>query len=59
MSLQNSDKAGVNAKAVLNDCIGVILEENLKLKMRDDKDASLEDWAKNLQNMIDKKKKEN
>ena len=59
VSLQNSDKAGVNAKAVLNDCIGVILEENLKLKMRDDKDASLEDWAKNLQNMIDKKKKEN
>ena len=59
VSLQNSDKAGINAKTVLNDCIGVILEENLKLKMREDKDASLEDWAKNLQNMIDKKQKEN
>ena len=59
VSLQNSDKAGINAKIVLNDCIGVILEENLKLKMREDKDASLEDWAKNLQNMIDKKQKEN
>ena len=59
VSLQNSDKAGINAKTVLNDCIGVILEENIKLKMREDKDASLEDWAKNLQNMIDKKQKEN
>ena len=59
VSLQNSDKAGVNAKAVLNDCIGVILEENLKLKMNENKDSSLEDWAKNLQNMIDKKQKEN
>ena len=59
VSLQNSDKAGINAKTVLNDCIGVILEENLKLKIVKDKDASLEDWAKNLQNMIDKKQKEN
>ena len=59
VSLQNSDKAGINAKTVLNDCIGVILEENLKLKMNENKDASLEDWAKNLQNMIDKKQKEN
>ena len=59
VSLQNSDRAGINAKTVLNDCIGVILEENLKLKMNENKDASLEDWAKNLQNMIDKKQKEN
>lgn len=59
VSLQNSDKAGINAKTVLNDCIGVILEENLKLKMNENKDSSLEDWAKNLQNMIDKKQKEN
>ena len=59
VSLQNSDRAGINAKTVLNDCIGVILEENLKLKIVKDKDASLEDWAKNLQNMIDKKQKEN
>lgn len=59
VSLQNSDRAGINAKTVLNDCIGVILEENLKLKMNENKDSSLEDWAKNLQNMIDKKQKEN
>ena len=59
VSLQNSDKAGINAKTVLNDCIGVILEENLKLKINENKDSSLEDWAKNLQNMIDKKQKEN
>lgn len=59
VSLQNSDRAGINAKTVLNDCIGVILEENLKLKINENKDSSLEDWAKNLQNMIDKKQKEN
>lgn len=59
VSLQNSDRAGINAKTVLNDCISVILEENLKLKINENKDSSLEDWAKNLQNMIDKKQKEN
>ncbi len=59
VSLQNGDKAGQNAKKVLNDCIEVILEENLKLKMSRETDASVEDWAKSLQNMIDKKQKGN
>ncbi len=59
VSLQNSDRAGINAKTVLNDCTRVILEENLKLKMSENKDASVEDWAKSLQDMIDKKQKEN
>lgn len=59
VSLQNGDKAGQNAKKVLNDCIGVILEENLKIKMSRETDASVEDWARGLQNMIDKKQKGN
>ncbi len=59
VSLQNSDRAGINAKTVLNDCTRVILEENLKLKISENKDASVEDWAKSLQDMIDKKQKEN
>lgn len=57
VSLQNGDKAGQNAKKVLNDCIEVILEENLKIKMSRETDASVEDWARGLQNMIDKKQK--
>ncbi len=56
VSLQNGDKAGINAKKVLNDCIEVILEENLRLQMSRETDASVEDWAKGLQNMIDKKR---
>ena len=59
VSLQNGDKAGQNAKKVLNDCIEVILEENLKIKMSRETDASVEDWARGLQNMIDKKQKGN
>ncbi len=59
VALQNSDKAGTNAKKVLNDCIEVILEENLKLKMSQEKDVSVEDWARGLQNIIDRKQKGN
>ncbi len=59
VSLQNGDKAGQNPKQVLNDCIKVILEENIKLEMAQSKDDSLEDWAMKLQNMIDKKQKGN
>ncbi len=56
VALQNGDKAGVNPKKVLNDCIEVILEENMRLKMSQEDDASVEDWARGLQNMIDKKR---
>ena len=59
VSLQNSDKAGKNAKTVLKDCIEVILEEDIILNNSDSNNASLEDWANALQNMASKKKKGN
>ncbi len=59
VSLQNSEKGANNPKKVLNDCIEVILEENLKLEMSRNSDASVEDWARELQNIIDKKQKGN
>ena len=59
VSLQNSDKAGKNAKTVLKDCIEVILEEDIILNNSDSNNASLADWANALQNMASKKKKGN
>ena len=59
VSLQNSDKAGKNAKTVLKDCIEVILEEDIILNTSDNKEATVEDWASSLKNMIDKKAKGN
>ena len=59
VSLQNGDKAGKNAKTVLKDCIEVILEEGIKLEMSNQTEVSVEDWAANLKNMIDKKQKGN
>ena len=59
VSLQNSDKAGKNAKTVLKDCIEVILEEDNILNSSNDNNSSVEDWATALQNMADKKKKGN
>ncbi len=59
VSLQNGNKAGLNAKTVLNDCIKVILDENLRLEMSSNTDISAEDWANNLKSMIDKKQKGN
>ena len=59
VSLQNSEKASNNPKVVLNDCIEVILEENLKLEMSRNSESSVEDWARGLQNIIDKKQKGN
>ncbi len=58
VSLQNGDKAGQNAEAVLKDCISVILEEDVILNASAKTDSTVEDWAANLQNMIDKKRKE-
>lgn len=59
VSLQNSDKAGKNAKTVLKDCIEVILEEDIILNTSDSNNFSIEDWATALQNMASKKKKGN
>lgn len=59
VSLQNGEKAGINAKQVLKDCIKVILEERMLIEMSENKDSSVEDWAANLKNMIDKKSKGN
>lgn len=59
VSLQNSDKAGENPKTVLKDCVKVILEEGNILNSYDNKEASIEDWASNLKNMIEKKAKGN
>ena len=59
VALQNGDKASKNAKIVLKDCIEVILEEDIILNTSNNNDASVEDWASNLKNMIDKKSKGN
>lgn len=59
VSLQNSEKADKNAKTVLNDCIKVILEEEILLNSSDINSSSVEDWANSLKNMVDKKKKGN
>ena len=59
VALQNSNKADKNAKIVLKDCTRVILEEDIMLNSSNNSDSSIEDWASNLQNMIDKKSKGN
>ncbi len=59
VSLQNSDKAGNNAKSVLKDCIKVILEEKERLESSKGSDQSIEDWASKLQEIINKKQKGN
>ena len=59
VTLQNSDKAGNNAKAVLNDCIKVILEEGNRLKPSQTGDETVEDWALKLQEIIKNKQKGN
>lgn len=59
VSLQNGDKAGNNAKTVLKDCIEVILEEEMLLNASEIKDVTVEDWASNLKNIIEKKSKGN
>lgn len=56
VSLQNSDKADKNPSTVLSDCIKVILDEGENLKNSDISDTSVEDWASNLQDIINKKK---
>jgi len=57
--LQNSEKAGNNAKSVLKDCIKVILEEEMLLNSKSNAQTSNDEWADNLKNMIARKSKEN
>ena len=59
VSLQNSNKGGNNPEPVLKDCIKVILEEKTLLNTAAVKDISVEDWAAQLQSIIDKKNKGN
>ena len=59
VSLQNSDKALNNARTVLKDCIEVILEEGTLINNANAGESSVEDWAKAIQNMANKKKKGN
>ncbi len=59
VALQNSEKAGKNAKQVLKDCIEVILEEDIILNSTANTELSVDDWALSLKNMIDKKSKGN
>ena len=56
VSLQNGNKGGASPKTVLSDCIKVILEENERLSYQNSADVSNEDWAAQLQRIIDKKK---
>ena len=57
--LQNSEKADKNAKTVLKDCIEVILEEDIILNSADNTERTVEDWATDLKNIIEKKAKGN
>ncbi len=59
VTLQNSDKAGNNAKTVLKDCIKVILEEKERLNSSENGDESVDDWAFKLQEIINNKQKGN
>lgn len=57
VSLQNGEKASVNAKTVLKDSIKVILEEGIRINTSNSSDVSIEDWAKNMQQISEKKQK--
>ena len=59
VSLQNGDKASINPKGVLKDCIEVILEESMILNFSQKGETSIEDWAQDLKNIIEKKNKGN
>lgn len=55
VSLQNSEKADKNPEIVLKDCIRVILEEEMLLSS--EADGTVEGWAAELRQLIDKKSK--
>lgn len=56
-SLANSEKGDKNALIVLKDCIKVILDEGIRIKSGDTKSMSVDDWAQNLQKIIEAKQK--
>ena len=56
-SLANSEKGDKNPLVVLKDCIKVILDEGVKIKTKDVKSMTVDDWAENLQQIINSKKK--
>ncbi len=58
-SLANSERGDKNALTVLKDSIKVILDEGVRIKSGDTKNMSVDDWANNLQKIIDSKKKGN
>ncbi|MBR3968689.1 MAG: DNA primase [Clostridia bacterium] len=55
-ALANSEKGDKNALIVLKDSIKVILDEGLR-KTENPKDMSTDDWAQNLQKIIESKQK--
>lgn len=58
-SLANSERGDKNALVVLKDSIKVILDEGIIKNTGDVKNMSTDDWADNLQKIIDAKKKGN
>ena len=56
-SLANSEKGDKNGLIVLKDSIKVILDEGIKKQAGNTKDMSVDDWAENLQKIIDAKTK--
>ncbi len=56
VSLANSEKGNKNAERVLKDSIKVILDEETRKSSSDIKEMSLDDWQRNLQQIIDRKR---
>lgn len=56
-ALSNSEKGDKNALIVLKDSIKVILDEGVRKKTGDTKNMSVDDWAENLQKIIELKQK--
>ncbi|MBO4732905.1 MAG: DNA primase [Clostridia bacterium] len=59
VSLINSDKAQENPLIVLKDSISVILDESAKKDLPSVKDMDNDQWAENLKQIIEKKKRGN
>ncbi|MBR7071098.1 MAG: DNA primase [Clostridia bacterium] len=57
VSLQHSEKGAKNAPIVLKDCIRVILEEGTALSSSRTGELSTEEWAENMKQMIENKKR--
>lgn len=58
ISLQNGVETGLNAKNVINDCIRVILNENMLSDSAADKGMSIDDWTEKIKNIANLKKGE-